>query len=49
VCDTRLLFDSLMSTELIHSPKKNSLLSPTLSKNLAAQVVAAGEFLSSVS
>ena len=47
-CVARLLFASLIAPALIHSPR-NSLLSPTLSKNSEAQVVGAGVFLTSVS
>jgi hypothetical protein len=38
-----------MAPDLIHDPKKNSLLSTALSKTSAAHVVAAGVFLSSAS
>jgi hypothetical protein len=47
-CLARLFLASCTALDLIHEPR-NSLLSPSLGKNSAAQVVAAGFFQLSVS
>ena len=48
ICVARLFFASWMAPDVIHNPR-NSLLSPSLSKNSATYGVAVGVFLSSTS